>query len=95
MKIDTRELQKMKQKFNLSIQPFVVAVEETQKLFVVIDERMFECNSMLSALDSVLKFCLSFNIEYNFECDYVWEIFQFYVYDIKTKFDKHKKTRSQ
>lgn len=73
------------------MQPFVVYVESTNKSFVMVDDCLYACETLLKAIDGVFKFCNSYQIEYNFECAHIWEFVQIYIYEIKTKYDQHNK----
>lgn len=81
----------MKKEFKLRMQPFVAYVEATEKVFVLVDECMYECSSVLHAIDSVFKVCMAYLVDFNFECSHIWEFLQIYIYEIKTKYDKNCK----
>lgn len=84
-------MQEMKRVYNLRLQPYVVTVENSSKVFVFVDDHMYESTSVLTAIDSVFKLCMSLNVDYNFECSHIWELIQIYIYDIRTKYDKQSK----
>lgn len=87
-------MQEVKRLYNLRMQPYVVTVENSSKVFVIVDNHMYECSSVLTGIDSVFKLCMSLNIDYNFECSHIWKLIQIYIFDIRTKYDKKNKKLS-
>ncbi|XP_062552649.1 uncharacterized protein LOC134217837 isoform X2 [Armigeres subalbatus] len=68
-----------------TVQPYVIVVgtvEEVRSFFVVLDELLFKCNSMVAAIDLQFKLHTAFHLNYAMECESVMQFLQLFFYDI-------------
>lgn len=83
-------------KYNLTLQPVIVIVGSSymdiQKYFVVVNDLLFETNSILKTVDTCFKIFYSLHCQYPTESTCVWNFIQLGLYQLKTKWDKNYST---
>ena len=73
----------------LTIQPKLFVVGETLKslkeFYVYLEGTIYKTESLLKAIDLIIKACFVFNLEYSQKSRYVWIFLQEILYGIKSK----------
>lgn len=80
------ELQELAIKEGLKLQPKIFVVGESisnlTEFYVYLSGMLYRVNSLLKAVDLVLKICFVFNLEYSPKSKYVWIFLQEFFYEI-------------
>ncbi|CAH0547426.1 unnamed protein product [Brassicogethes aeneus] len=76
---------------NLTVQPYVLIVgpslSNVSCSYVIINEHMYKTPSVLSALDICFKAYKVLDAKYSYECQHLWLLIQWHIYNLKCKFD--------
>lgn len=74
-----------------TVQPYVIIVGSSlnniTSSYVILNDNVYNCMSVLDALDFCFKAHHIFDAKYSFECHHIWYLIQWLVYEIKTKSD--------
>lgn len=76
---------------NLRMQPFIIVVgpeiSKIEQIFIRLDTSLYSMPSVLKALDLLFKMFLTFNACYPRECENLWYLIQWGIYNIHTTWD--------
>lgn len=78
---------------NLTMQPFIIVVgpeiTAIEKVYIRLDTILYSMPTVLKALDTLFKIFVTFNACYPKECENIWYLIQWGIYEIHTIWDEN------
>ncbi|XP_066586857.1 uncharacterized protein [Prorops nasuta] len=79
--------------YKIPLQPSIIVLGSTltkvEKIYITLDDILYEVSSALDAVNICFQLFFVLNIKYPPESQHIWELIQYYFFQIKTKFDKY------
>lgn len=78
---------------NLTMQPFIIVVGSEitaiENVYIRLDTILYSMPTVLKALDVLFKIFITFNACYSKECENLWYLIQWGIYEIHTTCDEN------
>lgn len=78
-------------RMNLTVQPYIITVgdefKSVEEVYIRVDEYQYKVASVLKAVELIGKIYLTFDVSYPLECEHLWYLIQWYLCNIRTRFD--------
>lgn len=77
----------------LTVQPYIITVGPSLnniiQVFLVVNEYIYQCPSVLDALNACFKVHIVLDAKYAFECQHIWYLIQWQIYKYFSSSDPH------